>query len=167
MQGKGVGLTCRHCSKQYEMDEYGMLHAVKGETEFDFVTDWYAWERECVRQELANESYRLYVPVDICMSIDTKKIYRVGEGRLVHSNQGFHLTGCEGKLDYTQNPISSYSLYSDFNWYEVGDVICIGNHKALYYCFPKDDRVSVAKTRLAVEELYKLAKTESRAASSV
>ena len=79
MQGKGVGLTCRHCSKQYEMDEYGMLHAVKGETEFDFVTDWYAWERECVRQELANESYRLYVPVDICMSIDTKKIYRVGE----------------------------------------------------------------------------------------
>ena len=36
-------------------------------------------------------------------------------------------------------------------------MICIGNHDALYYCFPKDGDV-VAKTRLAAEELYKLKK---------
>jgi hypothetical protein len=42
-------------------------------------------------------------------------------------------------------------------------MICIGNHTALYYCFPKTDRDVVAKARLAAEELYKIAKAYSRA----
>ena len=36
-------------------------------------------------------------------------------------------------------------------------MIGIGNHDALYYCFPEKG-VSVAKARMAVEELYKLKK---------
>ena len=67
------------------------------------------------------------------------------------------LTGCGGKLDYAQGPLTCYSLYADYYWYEIADVICFGNQDALYYCFPKS-AVSVAKTRMAVEELYKLKK---------
>lgn len=59
-------------------------------------------------------------------------------------------------LNYRQEPISSYSLYSDFFWYEIGDVICIGNDKVQYYCFPQNCGDVVAKARLACEELYKL-----------
>ena len=94
--------------------------------------------------------------VEICILRDSKSIYRVGEGRLTHTPEGFHLTGCGGKLDYSQKPAASYSLYADYYWYELGDVICIGNHEALYYCFPKERGVSVAKARLAAEELYKM-----------
>ena len=72
------------------------------------------------------------------------------------------LTGCGGKLDYTQGPLSSYSLYSDFYWYEIGDVICIGDSRMLYYCFPKCEGDFVAKTRLATEEIYKLAKVKRK-----
>ena len=92
------------------------------------------------------------------MTIDTYGLYRVGEGRLVHTANGFVLDGCEGKLHYEQKPLESYSLYSDFNWYEVGDVISIGDYRTQYYCFPKGDFVSVAKARLAAEELYKMTK---------
>ena len=42
-------------------------------------------------------------------------------------------------------------------WYELGDVICIGNGEHLFYCFPQGN-VPVAKARLAAEELYKLHK---------
>ena len=80
---------------------------------------------------------------------------------LTHSRRGFHLTGCDGKLDYTQEPLASYSLYSDFYWYEIGDVISIGNEKVQYYCFPKESGDIVAKARLATEELYKLARAEA------
>jgi hypothetical protein len=52
--------------------------------------------------------------------------------------------------------MASYSLYSDFYWYEIGDVICIGDARAQYYCFPQNCGDIVAKTRLATEELYKL-----------
>ncbi len=126
------------------------------EIEFTHIPDWYRWERECVRQELVEGTYRLEVPVVIYMMVNTECIYQVGDGILIHSDKGFHLTGCGGKLDYTQEPTTSYSLYSDFYWYEIGDVICIGDNRAQYYCFPQGCGDIVAKTRLAAEELYKL-----------
>ena len=115
-----------------------------------------------MRKELEDGSYELDVAVDICMMIDTKTIYKVGEGRLRHTSEGFHLTGCDGRLDYSQKPMASYSLYSDYFWYEIGDMICIGNTEVLYYCFPKDCGDVVAKTRLAAEELYRLCREERR-----
>lgn len=159
MVGRGTLLTCEACGKSYELTEYGFLKAVEGETKFDHVPDWYRWQRQCVREELLKGAYRLDVSVDICMMVDTKCVYQVGEGRLTHGVEGFHLTGCDGKLDYFQKPLASYSLYSDYYWYELGDMVCIGNTDVLYYCFPKEGGDVVAKTRLAAEELYKLVKS--------
>ncbi|MBQ8340112.1 MAG: 1-acyl-sn-glycerol-3-phosphate acyltransferase [Clostridia bacterium] len=156
MKGEGTTLTCGHCGKKYILDEYGFIRAEEGETAFSHVPDWYAWERRCVAEELEADTYLLDTPVDIYMLVDTKCLYRVGEGRLVHSKEGFRLTGCDGKLDYQQDPTCTYTLNSDFNWYEIGDVIGLGNNKTLSYCFPKDAGDFVAKTRLATEELYKL-----------
>ena len=159
--GLGTALTCTACGKKYELDEYGYLRSEDGDTRFDHVPDWYAWERECVRGELLAGEYRLDVPVDIFMTVDTKAFYHVGEGRLVHTSEGFRLTGCDGELDYEQKPLASYTVCSDFNFYEIGDVIAIGTHEKLYYCFPKVDGDIVAKARLATEELYKII-TEER-----
>lgn len=154
--GKGTKLVCSNCKKEYELTPYGFMKALSGETEFDHIPDWYQWERECVKEEILKGEYKLDIPVDIYMMVDTKSIYNVGDGRLVHNEDGFHLTGCDGQLDYSQKPLSSYSLYSDYYWYEMGDMICIGDPKALYYCFPKVEGDFVAKTRLAAEELYKI-----------
>ncbi len=158
MTGAGTKISCKHCGKEYELTEYGYIRALQGETEFAHIPDWYSWERECVRKEILEGSYKLDVPVSICMMVNKKCIYEVGTGELVHTAEGFTLTGCEGKLEYRQKPIASYSLYSDYFWYEIGDVICIGDNKALYYCFPKAAGDIVAKTRLATEEMYKLAR---------
>ncbi len=157
MTGKGTGLTCGHCGKHWELSPLGQLQAREGETEYAHIPDWYAWERREVARELREGSYKLSVDVDIAMLVDFKAIYKVGQGRLTHDASGFHLTGCDGRLDYTQGPRSCYGLYADYYWYEIADVICIGDNDRLYYCFPRGDDV-VAKTRLAVEELYKLSK---------
>ena len=160
MEGKGTTLVCRHCRKAYHLTEFGALEALDGEAAFTHVPDWYAWERMCVREELQSGRYALDIPVRICMMVNTKQICRVGEGRLHHDADGFRLTGCDGKLDYFQRPEASYSLYADYFWYEIGDMLCIGDHKALYYCFPLAGGDVVAKTRLAAEELYKLKRAE-------
>ena len=156
MMGKGVALKCENCDTAYELDEYGKLVCTNGDGKFSHIPDWYRWERECVKNELENGSYKLETPVDICMMVDRKCIYKVGEGVLKHTSEGFMLTGCDGKLNYSQTPQASYSLYSDYFWYELGDMICIGDMKTSYYCFPKGAGDIVAKTRLAQEELYKL-----------
>ena len=162
MVGRGISLTCSACHKEYVLTEDGYMRATEGETEFPHVPDWYAYQRQAVRAELEEGTYELDLPVDIYMLVDTKRLYRVGEGRLLHNSEGFRLTGCDGKLAYSQSPIASYTLNSDYYWYEIGDVISIGNREALYYCFPKTDRDVVAKARLATEELYKMKKSEHR-----
>ena len=157
-EGKGIHLTCHSCGKVYELTELGFLKAADGESAFTHIPDWYAWQRQQVKKELEEGTYKLDVDVDIGMMVDFKAIYMVGSGHLTHDSEGFHLTGCDGKLEYSQGPLACYSVYSDYYWYEIADVICIGNHDALYYCFPKNAGDVVAKTRLAQEELYKLKK---------
>lgn len=163
MEGKGTQLKCGHCNAKWELTENGFLNLnseecqgdIKNSNSFTHVPDWYNWQREQVRQEIKSGLYRINADVDIYMMVDTKAIYKVGSGHLRHDLNGFVLDGCDGKLHYEQKPKASYSLYSDYYWYEIGDMICIGDMKTLYYCFPKNTGDIVAKARIATEELYK------------
>ena len=157
MQGKGTGIICGCCGKHHELTSLGELKASDGETKITHIPDYYQWEREQVRQEILDGTYCLDCDVEIAMQVDYKAIYKVGEGHLVHNNAGFLLTGCDGALHYTQQPQVSYSLYADYYWYEIADVICIGDTEVHYFLFPKNG-ASVAKIRLATEEMYKLFK---------
>ena len=165
MEGKGINLTCHACGKVWEMTEYGQMKALDGETEYPHIPDWYSWQRECVRKELENGTYLLDTDVEIAMQVNLDGICKIGDGHLTHDLNGFHLTGADGKLDYSQSPVFSHTLYSDYYWYEIGDVIGIGNNEFSYFCFPKEN-VSVTKARLATEELYKMKKPKRRAVGS-
>lgn len=167
-KGEGIKFVCKNCNSSWEMEENGQMKihdgtVAVGDKDFDFahIPSWYKWERQCVRKEIEDGIYRLDIPVEIIIMKNTKAVYRVGEGRLIHDVKGFTLTGCDGKLNYSQDARKSYSLYSDYFWYELGDIICIGNNKILYYCFPKTDKDVAAKTRLATEELYKIQRNQA------
>lgn len=164
MEGKGISIICKKCNSKWIMNEYGELEgpatpfSVKKDDRLNlsYVPQWFLWERNKVSKDIIDGNYRIEADVDICMMVDTKAIYKVGRGHLVHTKEGFVLDGCDGKLHYEQPPLLSHSLYADYFWYEIDDVICIGNMKTLYYCFPKNSGDIVAKARLATEEIYKL-----------
>ncbi|MBR4949155.1 MAG: hypothetical protein IKZ25_00105, partial [Clostridia bacterium] len=162
MEGKGIYLTCHSCNKRWEMDEYGQLAAIDGETEYSHIPDWYSWQRECVREEILKGEYLLDTEVDISIQVNLDGVCDIGSGRLIHDTNGFHLTGADGKLDYKQSATFSHTLYSDYYWYEISDVIGIGDNEFSYFCFPKGN-VSVTKARLATEELYKIKKAKGKA----
>ena len=164
MEGKGISLTCHGCGKKWEMDAYGQLAATEGETEYAHIPDWYKWQRKCVKEELENGTYKLDTPVDVAVQVNLDGVCMIGEGHLTHDENGFHLTGGEGKLDYKQSPVASHTLYSDYYWYEMGDVIGIGDNEFSYFCFPKTE-VSVTKARRATEELYKMKKARRKKAT--
>ena len=166
MEGKGTRLICHHCGKEYELDVYGQLRALDGETEFPHIPDWYDWERACVRKEIENGTYLLDTDVDISIQVNLDGVCNIGTGHLTHDENGFRLTGAEGKLDYTQSPVFTHTLYSDYYWYEIGDVIGIGDNEFSYFCFPKSN-VSVTKARLATEELYKMKKPKRKTSKDV
>ena len=157
MEGKGIHLNCHACGKQWTMDEYGQLSAVDGNTEYAHIPDWYQWQRDCVREELENGTYHLDTDVEIAIQVNLDGVCMIGNGHLTHSLDGFRLVGADGALDYSQSATFSHTLYSDYYWYEIGDVIGIGDNEFSYFCFPKEN-ISVTKARLATEELYKMKK---------
>ncbi len=164
-EGRGVHLTCHACGKRWLMTELGELQATAGETEFSHIPDWYAWERAEVRREIEEGNYSLDTPVDIRMMVDAKALYDVGHGRLLHDSEGFRLFDDAGNLMFEQKPRASHTLNADFYWYEIADVIGIGDRKGLFYCFPEavDGQVPpVTKARLAAEEMYRIAMAERR-----
>lgn len=159
MLGSGTHLTCRKCGAEYELSELGELVATEDTNgKFTHVPDWYDWERKEVREEIEKGKYLLDTAVDIWISVDTKGVYDVGSGRLVHTDEGFRLTSDDGEINYEQKPLASHSICADFNFYEVGDIVALSGTDCIYYCFPKDQTIPVAKVRLAAEELYKIAR---------
>ena len=164
-EGKGIHLTCHACGKRWVMTELGRIEGEDGVSEYPHLPDWYAWERAEVKREIEEGRYALDVPVDIRMLVDAKALYEIGKGRLVHDAEGFRLTDEVGEMLYEQKPRAAHTLNADFYWYEIGDVIGLGNRDGLFYCFPRseDDRfVPVAKARLATEEMYRLAMVDRR-----
>lgn len=157
MEGSGVHLTCSACGKKWTMDKLGQLAGENFDAKFTHIPDWYDWQRACVREEIENGSYLLDTDVEIAIQVNLTGVCLIGNGHLVHNSDGFHLTGAGGELDYHQPATFSHTLYSDYYWYEIGDVIGIGNNEFSFFCFPKDN-VSVSKARLATEELYKMKK---------
>ena len=168
MLGEGVSVKCLECGKEYYLNELGRLECIgEGSTECEIphIPDWYAWERSEVKREIEEGKYSIDTRVRIVVSFDTKRFYRVGEGRLTHDMNGLHLTSDDGNIDYLHKPLASYTICSDFNFYEIGDVISFGDSTCLYYCFPLDKSVSVAKARLAAEEMYKIERARLDAAA--
>ena len=157
MVGKGITIECKKCGKTYELTANGSILATNGITEYDHIPDWYKWQREEVKREISEDKYRLETDVDIYILKDTKALYEVCSGHLSHDKNGFKLVSYDGELVYEQGPLYTHSLNADYFWYEIGDVICIGDNEMSYYCFPRGN-VQVAKTRFAVEELYKINK---------
>ena len=162
MEGRGIHIRCKECGVSYTLDELGYLKNDDGETKFDHIPTWYAWQRSEIKKQIENDEYHLDIPVDICCSKDTKNMYHIGEGRLTHNRSGFVLEGVNGELHYEQKSLASYSLCADFYFYEIGDVVVLGNNKMLYYLFPKCEGDVVAKIRIAQEELYKIISEEHR-----
>jgi len=155
---KSDTIYCTKCNATYQLTKEGYLKSLNNETKFNHIPDWFKWQREEVRKDIENNKYLLDEDVKIYMMKDTYKLYDIGEGHLKHDINGFHLTGCDGELDFILPAIKSYSVNSDYFWYQIDDVVSIGDYEKQFYCFIKGKKDVVTKIRLATEEIYKIIK---------
>ncbi len=155
-EGKGTAFTCKNCGAKYELTEYGELACVSGEGKFNHVPTWYKWEREEVRKEVSEGKYSFNDEVNVLVLDSNFNLYDVGDGELTQNSDGIKLVLDGGKKEVFVDPSTSYSIYTDFFWYEIGDMISISDSKYQYYCFPKNETGFAAKVRFATEEIYKI-----------
>lgn len=166
MQSEGNRLWCDSCKKVWEMSEYGELSAVNGTTEFTHIPDWYEWEREQVRNEIENGTYRFESEVTVESLPNAKGFVNLGKGRLTHDINGFILEGeYEGRpYSLSFNAKSLYSCHIEYNYLgKKGDCVDLNTLTDTYYIYPQCEDFSVTKISLATEEIYKLWRTQAPA----
>ncbi|MBO4583519.1 MAG: hypothetical protein J5756_00460 [Clostridia bacterium] len=159
MTSKGDELICTECGKRWKYGEDGSLAAVDGKTEFSHIPDWYEWERENVRREVAEGRYSTgEMPVTVDSLPNAKKFIRLGEGVMTHDMNGFRVRGVDFDGDEFAMDKPVPSLYSCHIEYEYlgkhGDCVDLNTLTDTWYIYPHDCEFSVTKMALATEELY-------------
>jgi len=138
------------------MDELGRLHNLEGETRFPHIPDWFEWQREMVKKEIASGKYHLELDVMVDMLPNSSGFYRIGGGKISHSLNGFILTIGEGseKLEVVKSVKSNYGIHLEFDYFGRGDGFSFSTKDDTFYLYPENTNYSITKLHFAVEELY-------------
>lgn len=160
MESRGSELSCAACGKRWEMDTLGRLRALSGETEFSHIPDWFEWEREQVRRQLEEGSYRFEDEAEVYSLPNAWRFQKLGRARLIHDmDQGFVVEGSYRGQPYRihRPPLGMYGLHVEYDYCYVrpDDCVDISTDNDSLYCYPVRQNV-VTKLSFATEELYKM-----------
>lgn len=159
MASNGSEIFCKACGKAWEMDEYGVLHAKTGETEFAHIPDWFEWERAQVRSQIENGQYHFEDEVEVYSLPGAMRFIPLGKAKLTHSTEnGLVLEGHYNGAPYriVRDPRSMYGLHVEYDYCYIKpfDCIDISTENDSFYCYPKKQNV-ITKLSFAVEEIFK------------
>lgn len=159
MNSDRTQLWCGHCGTRWEMDVFGRLHCLNAPDHFQSVPDWYCWERENVRQEVAEGSYAFEDTVRLERIVSAKTGFEVlGTVKLTHGVDGFRM---EGKLDngepfaFHRSTASMMSCHIEYDFKGRGDAIDLATLHDTYFAFPQTAYNVLTKLHFATEELHK------------
>jgi len=171
MASKGTEIYCTSCGKRWNLNEDGTLSALEGETEFSRVPDWFEWEREQVKKQIAEGSYSFSDDVEVYSLPRCWRFESLGSARLTHDREnGFVLEGFHNGENYRikRTPAETNSLHIEYDYCYIKpfDCVDISTENDSFYCYPKQENV-VTKLAFATEELYRLSQLRSREKTSV
>jgi DNA-directed RNA polymerase subunit RPC12/RpoP len=158
MDSAGDSITCGACGKKWTMDEYGQMHGDDGITEYPHLPDWYEYQREEVRREVENGTYRFEDNVRVEALVNAKGYFDCGMAHVVHTADGFTM---EGDPDFlpeklVRKPLSMYSCHVEYNYFNKGDCFDLSTLHDTYYVYPLNKKNVVTKILLATEEIYRM-----------
>ncbi len=155
---EGTKLWCNNCGKEWEMDEYGALHALNGETEFSHIPDWSNWERECVRKEIEEGTYYFEDEVRIETLPSSLRFYKQGKGRLIQTPTETRIECTYYGEPYTlvRSAMNLESMHIEYDYLGRGDCVDISIPDDSFWCY-LSKRDAITKISFATEEMHKLA----------
>ncbi|MBP3691852.1 MAG: 1-acyl-sn-glycerol-3-phosphate acyltransferase [Clostridia bacterium] len=162
MDSKGTEIFCTECGKRWNLNEDGTLSALKGETKFTHVPDWFEWERAQVREQVQSGIYSFADEVEVYSMPRCWRFIKLGKAHLTHDTQnGFVLKGNYRDSDYEiqRRPLDSNSLHIEYDYCYIKpfDCVDISTENDSFYCYPTKQNV-VTKLAFATEEIYQMHK---------
>ena len=161
MNSEGAELFCTACGKRWLWQEDGYLKATEGETEFDHIPDWFAWERKQVEKQIEDGSYYFEDEVEVFSLPRVWRYIPLGKAKLTHDMEnGFTLEGHYRGERYFINrmPLQTNSLHVEYEFgpLDSSDYVDISTENDSFYCRPTKKDV-ITKLAFATEILYQRA----------
>ena len=159
IDSKGTEIFCTACGKRWNWEEDGYLKAVEGETEFDHIPDWFAWQRGQVSDEIDRGTYSFCEEVEVFSLPRTTRYMPLGKAKLSHDPvNGFVLDGFYRDAAYhiQRQPAQTNSLHVEYDFGPIKkgcDFVDISTENDSFYC-QIDHPGKVTKLGFATEEIY-------------
>lgn len=143
MSAHGNTLTCCKCGYSVTQNALGQLVGGK----YDKVTDWYAWQRQCVKEELQSGGYGFsdYFRAEKLVG---KNYVDLGEAMVTHDAEGLSAEFCGQRLFYKVGVFYTLSFNNDYIFLPTEEAV---------YRFRREQKMGcTTKLNLAIEEQTKL-----------
>ena len=143
MTAHGNVLTCSKCGEQVCQNKLGQLEGGR----FDKVVDWYAWQAQCVHDEVAQEDYR-FEGFFRAEQLVGKKYVDMGDAKIVHDKTGITATFAGKEIHYKAGAFYTLSFNNDYVFLPTEDAVLRFKRQSNVGC--------TTKLNLAVEEQTKI-----------
>lgn len=163
MHTSGEEIFCGKCGAKRIMTEYGRMVRPDGsEDSFSHIPDWYEWERDCVKKEIDGGVYGLDMRVKIESLPNAVNFIDLGEGRLIHNENGFKLTfrdyGDTAEKTLSFAPLTMTSVHTEYNYRGKGQCVTLSTLDNTYFIYPIEKGFNATKIQFAAEYLYERCK---------
>jgi DNA-directed RNA polymerase subunit RPC12/RpoP len=158
MDSKGADIFCNSCKSSWFLKETGELECKTGETKFPTIPKWYEWQRDEVRKEIENRSYRFSFSSHVYSLPHPEKFIDLGTASFLQDMSGIKVTGFYNgePVYYERKALDSYSLHVEYKFpYLKGkDIVSVSSNEDSLFFVPEETN-KIQKLSLATEELYK------------
>ncbi|MBQ7774423.1 MAG: 1-acyl-sn-glycerol-3-phosphate acyltransferase [Lachnospiraceae bacterium] len=163
MKSQGASLFCEKCGVQWELTTHGKLEkAVVGMDMTDasqiHIPDWYEWQRRNVIEEIEAGKYSYIYKVQVEALPNSKGFVPMGEGKLVHNQEGFCLAFGEEQLFFDHS--THESVQTEYNYRGKGMGIVLSTKDCCYYIYSQDESFQPTKIQFAGEYLHQRGKVQ-------
>ena len=154
-------LKCNHCGTTYDYLESGELKCLNSDTKFNYPSEWYKWEKECVKKEVLEGTYHFFDDVRVEKLLGAKIGFVPLEGKyqLDHSIEGgFNLKGIDNEFKFHRSSLQSYAVHIEYDYIKRGPMLELADNKDVYFIYPLNKGKELTKIHFAVEHIYDLLK---------
>ena len=150
-------IKCNHCGVTYDYLENGHLKCLNDETKFEYPSQWYKWEKECVKKEVAEGTYHFEDDVRVEKLLGAKIGFVPQEGHyhLTHDIEGgFVVKGVDNDFVFRRSSLQSYALHIEYNYLDRGAFLELADTKDIFFIYPLNKAAQLTKIHFAVEHIY-------------
>ena len=155
MSSESHFLKCNHCGATYDYLEDGSIKRIDGEGKFNWPSEWYKWEKECVKEEIINGTYHFEDDVRVEKLIGAKVGFVPIEGKfhLTHTiKDGIIVKG--DNFEFVRSSLQSYAIHIEYNYLGRGAFLDLATPEETYFVYPLTKPDYITKVHFAVEHIY-------------